>query len=143
MLAACSSSPSPDRIAGELTQRLSVRLAPEIASGQAGVQRLPDGARVTLADGTVFSPGGVTLDDKGRYAVASVIEAMLAPRLLQVDITGSSAASAGVQDQQARAVTSFFEDFGIVATPLSPAPQELPSGAGAPVLTITIRASPA
>jgi hypothetical protein len=143
LASACSSAPGPDRIAAELTQRLNLQLAPEIASGQAGVQRLPDGARVTLADGTAFAPGGVTLDERGRSTVASVIEALLAPRLLQVDVSGSAAATGSIQDQQARAVTSYFEEFGIVATPLSPLPQELPPGVGAPVLTITIRATPA
>jgi hypothetical protein len=142
LTAACSSSPSPDQIAGDLTERLNLRLAPEVASGQAGVQRLPDGARVTLADGTVFSVGGATLDDKGRYMVASVIEALLAPSLLQVDVSGSTAATTTVQDRQARAVTSFFEDFGIFASPLPPTPQDIPAGAGPPVLTITIRAAP-
>jgi hypothetical protein len=139
--AACTAS--PDRIASDLNGRLNMRLASEIAAGQAGVQRLPDGARVTLADGTVFSVGGVTLDDKGRYTVASVIQALLAPGLLQIGIAGSSSASPGVQDAQARAVTTFFEDYGIRATPVSAAaPQEVP-GAGVPVLTITIRAAPA
>jgi hypothetical protein len=138
---ACSSSPSPERIAGDLTQRLDVLLAPELASGQAGVQRLPDGARVTLADGTVFSVGGATLNDKGRYTVASVIEALLEPRLLQIEVAGSPTAAAPVQESQAHAVTTFFLDYGIAATTVAPQPLEAP-GAGAPVVTITIRAVP-
>ena len=141
LCAACASHSG--RIAGDLDSRLNMRLAAEIASGQATVQRLPDGARVTLADGTVFSVSGVTLDDKGRYTVASVIQALLAPSLLQIEIAGSSAASPGVQDAQARAVTTFFRDYGIAATAVSAAAPPDVAGQGVPVLTITIRAAPA
>ncbi len=139
---ACSSTPSPDTIANDLMERLNVRLATEIASGRAAVQRLPDGARVTLADGTVFSVSGVTLDDKGRYTVASVIEALLAPRLLQIEVAGSAAASAPIQESQAGAVAKFFHDYGIDATSVPPLAPEAPPGVGVPVLTITIRAVP-
>ena len=141
-VAACSSTPSPGVIADDLNARLNERLASEIASGQAAVQPLPDGARVTLADGTVFSVGGVTLNDRGQYTVTSVIQALLAPTLLEIDVSGSSAASMTVQDSQARAVSKFFVDYGIIATPVpSVMPQE-PPGTGVPVLTITIRAIP-
>jgi hypothetical protein len=144
LAAACSNAPSAGSVAAGLTQRLDMRLAPELASGQATLQQLPDGARVTLADGLLFPGGGVTLDGKGRYTVASVIQGLLAPGLLHIDIAGSTAAPGAVQDLQARAVSAFFEDYGInVAAQSSSAPPDAVPAAPMSGIAITIRFAPA
>ena len=144
LAAACTSSPNAGSVAAGLTQRLDMRLAPELASGQATLQQLPDGARVTLADGVLFPGGGVTLDGKGRYTVASVIQGLLEPSLLRIDIAGASAAPGAVQDLQARTVSAFFENYGIkVSTPSSPVSPYIAPAAPVSGIAITIRFAPA
>jgi hypothetical protein len=136
---ACVSRPNTDATANELTRRLDTRLAPEIAAGRVTVQRLPDGALVVFSDGVVFPTNGV----KGRFAIASVIQGLLAPSLLRIEVSGPSSAPGSVPDAQARAVTSFFEDYGISASPLSTLAPEPSPGAGGSGVTITIRVVPA
>jgi hypothetical protein len=141
---ACASSSSRGSSARELTQRLNARLAPEIATGRAVVQPLPDGARVILSN-LSLSPGNNTeLDGKSLYVVASVIQGLLAPNLLLIEIEGSPVAPAGMREAQAGAVAQFFGDYGINASLQPPAPAQgalqnptMPGAAG-PAITITM-----
>lgn len=112
LTAACSSTPGPDVIASHLNDRLNVRLAPDIAAGRAVLEPLPDGARVTLSEAALFPSGAAQMDDKGRYVVARVIEGMVDPRLLQVDIGGPRQA-------QAQTVADFFTEYLAGAYPQS------------------------
>jgi flagellar motor protein MotB len=138
LAAACSSSPV-ERSAQELGYRLQAHLAPDIAGGGAVLEQLPDGARVTLGEQALFPSGSTELDDKGRYVLASVIEALLAPRLLRIEVAESGTGPVGLQAARAQAVTRYFEEYGlgpalqVSATPsgsVGAAPQEL---------TITVR----
>jgi hypothetical protein len=143
LAAACTNAPNAGSVATGLTQRLDMRLASEIASGQATLQQLPDGARVTLSDAVLFPAGGVTLDGRGRYTCASVIQGLLAPSLLRIDVAGSTTAPGAVQDLQARAVSAFFEDYGInVSAQSPPAPADPAQAAPASGVAITIRFAP-
>jgi hypothetical protein len=140
-LVACTSS-GPSRSAQGLGQRLQTQLAGEIAAGQAVLEQLPDGARVTIPEQTLFPRGGVELDDKGRYVLASVIEGLLEPRITRIEVAEPPAATIGLQGARTRAVTEYFEDYGLGPTLLPSAlQQEIPPAPGSTApqgMTITV-----
>lgn len=126
------------RSAWHLENRLQTRLAPQIAAGQVGVQRLPDGVRVTLSEQSLFPYGSAQLDDRGRYLLASVVQGLLDPRLLRVDVSEQSGTSTFLQQQRVRAVTEFIHHVevapellfaalatGMSAGPVASAPQPM------------------
>jgi flagellar motor protein MotB len=117
LVVACSSSGNP---AQNLGQRLQVQLAPDLAAGNAVLEQFPDGARVTLSERVLFPVGGAKLGDQGRYVLASVIEGLLEPRILQVQLAESTSSPPGLPEARARAVATFFEDYGLGST-LQPA----------------------
>jgi len=143
LVGACSSS-GVGRSAQGLGQRLQTQLAPDITAGQVVLEQLPDGAQVTLTDQSLFPNGGTELSDQGRYVLASVIEGLLEPRITRVEVAGSSSEGyVGLQAARTRAVTQYFEDYGLGPT-LLPAvsQQEMPPGAASSApqgLTITVR----
>jgi outer membrane protein OmpA-like peptidoglycan-associated protein len=128
------------RLPRDLNGRLQRELAPELASGGATLEQLPDGARVTVADQTLFPTGGTALDTKGRLALASLVEALLAPALLQVDVAGP----AGTLPQaRAAAVAEFLRDTQVAPNLLFISlQQETPGGAAAPQATTVTVTSP-
>jgi hypothetical protein len=143
LVAACSSSSGRDRTAQELGYRLQTQLVPDIAAGQAVLERLPDGTRVTLSEQALFPGGKAELDDKGRYVLASVIEGLVDPRLLRIEVEASPATPVSLQAAHVRAVTQYFKDYQLgPALQESTIPQGMPSeamGAAAPQgLTITV-----
>jgi hypothetical protein len=123
LVAGCASEDS----AQLLGQRLQMRLAPDIAAGKATLEQHPNGARVVLTEQSLFSSGGTELDDKGRYVLASVVEGLLAPRILQIEVAEAPWSPAWMQGARRQAVKQFFEDYGLGATlqPVIP-PQGLP-----------------
>jgi hypothetical protein len=135
---ACTSSSGVSRSAQELGQRLQVGLAPDVAAGRAALEPLPDGARVTLSDVALFPTGATELDDKGRYVLASVIQGLLSPRILLIEITESPASPVGLQGLKARAVTQYLEEYGLQSTLQPPVP---PDSAGAVPRGLTITVS--
>ena len=104
LFAGCAGERSPR----DLGDRLQTELAPELASGDVTLQRLPDGARVTLGDQMLFPAGGTELNDRGRFVLASLAEGLLAPPLLLVDVSGPAEplprARAGAIAQYLRAI---------------------------------------
>lgn len=131
----------------DLDDRLQMRLAPDIASAQASLQPLPAGAQVVLAEPAAFSTGGTELSQPGRDLLASVIEGLLDPRLLQIEVTDPAtidsakidpATTDSVQAARVRNVTQFFVDYGLGAS-LQPVASPQPTvGSSATGLTITI-----
>jgi outer membrane protein OmpA-like peptidoglycan-associated protein len=99
--------------AQDLGDRLQSELAPQLSNGSAMLERLPDGARVTFPDQTLFPTGSAELDAKGQFVLASLVEALLAPALLQVDIAGPAATPAPVQQARAVAVTQFLHGIQV------------------------------
>ncbi len=122
-----------------LDGRLQERLTPEITAGGAAVQALPDGATVTLTDQSLFPSGGAQLDDSGRHVLASVIEGLLAPKILRIDLTQSSATPTTLQQARLQAVRQFFEDYmlGPALQPADPS-QAPPVAAASEGTTITV-----
>jgi hypothetical protein len=119
-LAACGESAARHN-AQILNGRLQAGLAPDLAAGRATLQPLPDGAQVTLAEQTLFPNGGAQLDDRGRFILASVIEGLLDPRILRIDLAQSPATPPDLQQARLRAVRQFFDAY-LVGLALQPAP---------------------
>jgi hypothetical protein len=136
---ACASG---NNSAANLGQRMQVLLAPDIASGRAGLEQLPDGARVTLPQQSLFPTGRSELDDKGRFILASVIQGLLEPGILRIDIAAAPGTPVGLQTAQAQAVTQYFVDYGLGPSLQPSAPQQdMPPGSVStppPGLTITV-----
>jgi hypothetical protein len=103
-----------------LGQRMQVLLAPDIAAGRVGLEQLPDGARVTLPEQSLFPPGRGELDDRGRFLLASVIQGLLDPGILRIDVAEPAPSPAYLQGPRAGAVRQFFVDYGLGST-LQPA----------------------
>jgi len=116
LLATACASETGQGGAPRLAERLQLRLSPDIAAGRATLEQFPDGARVTIVDQALFPGGSTELDDNGRFILASVIEGLLAPRLLRIQMIETASAPAFVQEARARAVVEFFEDYGLGPT---------------------------
>jgi|ERR1700733_11986549 hypothetical protein len=141
LLAACGSS-GVNQATSHLQDRLQAQLGPDIATGQAALQPLPAGARVAFPDPTVFASGGTELDDKGRDVLASTIQALLAPRLMRVEVADTTATPYGDQARRVQAVRDYFVTYGLgptlQPTGSPPTPQPGSVHAAPPGLTITI-----
>src|SRR5262245_37145766 len=126
LLLGCASERSPQ----DIGDRLQAELSPELASGSVTLERLPDGARVTLPDQTLFPTGGTELDAKGRFVLTRLVQALLAPSLLQVDVAGPANAPMPLQQARVRTVTQFLEGIQVAPNLLFMGLQEGPPAAG-------------
>jgi hypothetical protein len=82
-LAACSNPPSTQT----LSSRVAASLTPaEPCNRPAGIEYLPTGTRIQFPESSLFVSGQTDLTGCGEYALASVTEAMLDPRIMQVVI---------------------------------------------------------
>jgi flagellar motor protein MotB len=103
------------------------------------VQQLPDGSQVVLVDQSLFAAGGAQLNDGGRYVLASVIEGLLEPRLLRIEVADAQGTSPYLQNARAQAVTQYFVDYGLAPTLQPPAAQPVvPVGVPTQGTTITV-----
>jgi len=135
LLAACGSS-NQQRTARLLDQRLQTQLAPDIAAGNAAFQPLPDGARVTLLGQSQFPNDVQALDNKSRDVRASVVEGLLDPELMRIDVADTSTLPDDQRDTRVRDVRQYFEAVGLGSTLQSMPPE--PAAATPAGLTITI-----
>jgi hypothetical protein len=133
LLAGCAGERSPR----DLGDRLQTELAPELANGGATLERLPDGARVTFADQTLFPAGGTELDANGRFVLASFTQGLLAPPLLQVDVAGPAAP---LPQARAATVSRFLQEIQVAPNLLFGSLQQAApiSGAAPQATTITV-----
>jgi hypothetical protein len=137
LLAACGQSPL-QHTAGLLNDRLQAQLAADVKAGQAAVQPLPNGARVTLLGPTLFPSGKMALDDKYPDVRADVIEGLLDPALMQVRVADTTTLPDDQRIERVANVRDYFADNGL-ANVLQPAdPTQSPTNAGPAGLTITI-----
>lgn len=137
---ACSSSTTqPEREARLLNERLELRLAQDIAANRATLEPLPEGARVTVSDRHLFPGDGTELDDKSRYTLASVVQGLLALRIVKIELADSQSASFGLQATRTQAVAKFFQNYGLGPV-LAPAMPQLAS-TGSPMQGFTITIS--
>ncbi len=111
LLAACGSGQQHTQRV--LDQRLTDRLASEVASGQAVVQKTATGNRVTLLGQSAFSNGPRALDDQNRDVRADVIEGLLDPRLMRVQVADSSSLPEAQRGARVRNVSDYFAANGL------------------------------
>jgi hypothetical protein len=142
LLAACGGPSDQQRAAWELDHRLEARLAPQVNAGNATVQPLPDGARVTLLGAPQLPAGVHTVSGEQDDGRANVIQGLLDPRLMRVWLADTSALPPGQQAARVGALTRYFVDarLGSTLQPAAP-PQGMPPGPGGPApagLTITV-----
>lgn len=137
LLGACASD--RQRSARLLDRRLQTQLAPDIAANRAAVQPLPDGARVTLLGPSLFPNDTSTLANPEIDPRASVIQGLLDPDLMRVQVTDTSALPDDQRKARVQNVVEYFTAYGL-APNLLPA-EPMPPGSAAPTpagLAITI-----
>ena len=134
LLAACvSGQQHTQRL---LDQRLGDRLASEVSSGQAVVQKTPTGDRVILLGQSLFSNGARVLDDQNRDVRADVIEGLLDPRLMRVQVADTSTLPEAQRGARVRNVGDYFTANGLGSVMV---PADAPPDPAAPAgLAITI-----
>jgi hypothetical protein len=120
LLTACSELSSSD----VLNSRVSDRMAPaQPCNKTVSVEYLPTGARISMPDSTLFTLGRPDLSPCGQYAMASAVQAMLAPRIVQVVIEPGGDIEApynGLAQQRAETLKRTFTNVGFV--PFQPPP---------------------
>jgi hypothetical protein len=85
----------------------------------ASVESLPNGARVRIPDTSLFVVGRGDLSACGQFAMASVVEAMLDPRIMQVVIEPAgdvNAPDAFLPRERAATVGTFIANTGFAGT---------------------------
>jgi hypothetical protein len=133
LLAACCSS-GQQRTAQRLDRRLEAILAGDIAAHRAAVQSLPDGARVTLLDPSLFPDSEDALDNRISDPRANVVEGLLDPSLMRIQVADTSALPIDQRDTRVRNVIEYFQVAGLgPSVQPGEAPQATPPG-----LAITI-----
>lgn len=141
LVAACGQSGQQHTVR-VLDDRLQGHLAPDIAAGTVALQQLPDGARVTLLDTSMFSNDVRTLANKYPDIRANVIESLLDPSLMQIQVADTAPLPDEQRDIRVRNVSQDFVAYGLAPSLLPPAPQQpIPPGAPATApagLTLTI-----
>jgi outer membrane protein OmpA-like peptidoglycan-associated protein len=135
LLAGCSGS-GPEFAARQLRERLQTKLTPQVAANQAGIQRQRDGAVVTLNEPALFAVDSTDLTPEGRYTLASLTEALLDPRLMQISVRGGSGTTELLADQRAQTVENFVEAYSL-GPPLPMTAQPRPAAVAG--LTVEIR----
>ena len=105
-------------------------MAPDIAANRAVVQPLPDGARVTLLDRSLFPSQIDALDDRESDPRASVIEGLLDPYLMRVQIADTTDLPPDQRAARVRNVVRYFVANGLALTlePAQPVPTGSPAG---------------
>jgi hypothetical protein len=142
LVAACSTLSGQARTTQVLDDRLEARLTPDIAAGRVTLERLPDGARVTLVEQSLFPVGGTDLTDNGRDVLTRVVQALVEPSLVRIEVAQSPATPAGLPDSRVQSVTRFFTDVGLAAVLQPSAPDQatppVSTDTTPPGLTITV-----
>lgn len=134
VLAACCAS-KQERSARLLDRRLHHTLASDIASGTAAVERVPGGVRVTLLSPGVMPAGGTAQSDRDYDPRASVIEGMLDPRMMRIQVADSSGLPADQQAARVQDTEAYFSAFDLSDVLEPPAAT---SGGGPAGLAMTI-----
>ena len=135
LLAACGPSPQQHTVR-LLNDRLQQQLAPDIAAGTAVLQPTPDGAQVTLLGSSLFPADPRNLGQQPTDVRADVVEALLDPKLMRVQVTDNAPLPPYQQDTRVRNVMRYFADNGM--SPVLGYDQAPPPGSVPPGLAITI-----
>jgi hypothetical protein len=139
LLAACGSS-GPQQTARLLDQRLNASLVKEVAAGRATVQTIDGGNRVTLLGLQSYATDPKT-DGQDPDARAELIEALLDPSLMQVQVADTSTLPPYQRDTRVQNVQHYFVTNGLESVLVPSGPDVAPGAAGL-VLTIHVACPP-
>ena len=141
LVAACGHS-GQQQATGLLGQRMQTQLAPDIAAGSVVLQTLPNGVQVTLLDTSLYPNDVKALAGTYPDIRADIIEALLDPSLMGVQVADMSTLPDRQREERVRNVNQYFRANGLGSTlqPAVPLPATGPGQAAeAPAgLTITI-----
>jgi hypothetical protein len=132
LLAACGDH-GLSRTTELLNDRLHATLAPDVATGHAALQPLPNGALVTLLGNSDFRDQVDAKDARYREVRASLIQGLLDPSLVRIAVADTSGLTAEQRATRVHNVIQYFKDNGLALSlvPEGQAPV-VPAGA-APV----------
>ena len=101
---------------------MSTSLAPDIAAGRAKLQPEHHGVSVTLVDESLFAYGGSELSEAGRNILTGVIQALLDPRILRIELAETEATPRSLQAARVQTVARYFNqaDLGPAIQPPGP-----------------------
>ncbi len=137
-----SACTSPVELQGsnrDVARRMQVRMAPDLAAGQATLYAAPNSTTVTLPEKALFAPSAAQLDENGRLVLARFMQGLLKPEITRIEVAGPPAASWTLQAARVQAVRAFFVQFGLGST-LQPATVAAPSiGAVPDSITIAVQ----
>ena len=141
LVAACASEPSAPQMQ---SIRMQARLTPEIQSGKLAVQPLPNGTQIVIPEQALFAPGSATLDTSGQDVLTYVVQALLEPTIITIQVAD---ASDSLQGARAQAVADYFRYHRLSQQVLPPTIGSQPVAVGAPGtavqgMTITVNVMP-
>jgi hypothetical protein len=136
LLAACGSSGQQNTVR-LLNDRLQTQMASDIAANRAVVQSLPDGARVMLLEPSLFPNDADALDGRKYDVRASLIEGLLDPDLMRVQVADSSSLPDRQRDARVRNMVQYLVENGLAST-LTP-PETLQSSPAGLAVTIRVQ----
>ncbi len=135
LVGACGSD--QNRSVRLLDQRLHTRLASDIAANRVAMQSLPDGVRVTLLDPAPFQAGTTALEDRENDLRSSVVEGLLDPDLMRVQVADTGALPDRQRAARVQSVVQYFADYGLAGT-LLPAEPLAPGSPAGVAITISV-----
>ena len=138
LLAACASD--QQKSVDMLNRRLQTTMKPEITDNRAAVQALPDGAIVTLLDGSKLPDDVGAMDNRVRDPRASIVEGLLDPSLMRLSVADTGGGSEFERQRRVASLTQYLTEYRLSTilqnaevTPVA-APVDAPAG-----LAVTIR----
>jgi hypothetical protein len=115
-LAACSEPSNTQMLASRVTASLDPA---QPCHSQASIEYLPNGTRIRLPSASLFVRGRADLTACGQYALASVTEAMLDPRIMQVVVEPEgdvNAPASALSLRRADTVRALLSDVGFTSS---------------------------
>jgi hypothetical protein len=127
-----------------LNDRLQAELAGDVAAGNAALQPLPDGARVTLLSTSPFPfpDDQKALDAKVPDIRSNVIEGLLDPSLMRVQVMDSAVLTDRQRQARVLNVDQYFVAYGVGSTLDTASPAAAPSGPAGLTIDIHVRCPP-
>jgi hypothetical protein len=138
LLGACASG--QQNSVDMLNRRLQTTMKPEIADSRVALQPLPDGAVVTLLDGSRLPDDVGAMDNRERDPRASMVEGLLDPSLMSLSVADTGAGTELDRQRRVHSFTQYLTEYRLAPTLQNPgdlpavAQVDTPAG-----LAVTIR----
>ena len=113
-LTACASD--HQRAVRRLDDRLQADLAQDITAGNVALQKVPNGAQVVLLHPALGPANGPAVLDQQHDPRANIVEALLDPRLMQIQVSDASTLPDDQRASRIAYVTDYLTSFGLAPT---------------------------